>query len=326
MAILSDRIISIVVPVFNEEGNIKRLYERFTCVLREYNYEIIIVNDGSSDDSNYVIKELIQLDTRVKLINFTRNFGHEAATTAGVEYAIGDAIIVIDADLQDPPELIVEMIELWKEGFEVVYAEREKRKGETFFKKISANLFYKFLDLISETHIPRNTGDFRLMDRRVVNDFKLIKEKNRFFRGLISWVGYRQIGIKYKRDKRYNGKTKYNYFKLIRLALDSITSFSTKPLSFITLIGFMVSLFSFMLGVLFIFIKLIYKFPVSGWTSLIITLLFFNGFQIFLIGIVGEYIARMFIEVKNRPLYLIREIIDNENKIKVNLQHNNIIT
>lgn len=319
-----DELISVVVPIFNEEDNIQSLYDSLSNVLKEYKYEIIMVNDGSNDCSDNCIKELVEKDPRVKLINFTRNFGHEAATTAGVEYAKGDAVIVIDADLQDPPELILDMIKLWENGYEVIYAQRETRKGETIIKRITASLFYKFLDLISETHIPRNTGDFRLMDRKVVNDFKKFREKNRLFRGLISWVGYRQIGIKFNRNKRHAGKTKYNYFKLFRLALDSITSFSTKPLFFITLVGFMVSLFSFFLGIYFILQKLIFKFPIPGWTSLIVTFLFFNGFQIFLIGIVGEYIGRMFIEIKDRPLYLVEEIVDNQKKN--NLQTKQILT
>lgn len=309
-------LLSLVVPVFNEQENIIELYNRLEKVLKNYRYEIIFVNDGSKDKSVEIINELIYKDKKIKLINFSRNFGHEAATTAGVGYSTGDAVVVIDADLQDPPELIHDMVRLWKEGYEVVYAEREDREGETILKKTTARLFYKFISLISDVHIPKNTGDFRLMDRKVVNDFKKLGEKNRFFRGLVSWLGYNQIGIKFKRVKRFAGNTKYNYGKLIRLSLDSITSFSTKPLSLITLSGSIISLFSFFTGIVLIFIKVFAKFPVSGWTSLIVTLLFLSGFQIFLIGIVAEYIARMFFEIKNRPLYLIKEIVDKEKSIR----------
>lgn len=304
-------LLSIVVPVFNEEANINALFSRLKPALQPFNYEIVMVNDGSTDNSLSVIMELMKTESSIKLINLTRNFGHEAATTAGVDNTKGDAVVVIDADLQDPPELIPEMINLWKEGYEVVYAQRESREGETWIKKASSKLFYKFMSKLSDIPIPQNTGDYRLMDRKVVDDFKRIKEKNRFFRGLVCWVGYNQIGIMFKREKRHSGKTKYNYFKLLKLSLDSVTSFSSKPLFFITVLGFAISLFSFLLAVFFIFIKIILKFPVSGWTSLIVTLLFINGFQVFLIGLVGEYIARMFIEVKDRPLYLIKEIIDN---------------
>ncbi|MGE5474762.1 MAG: glycosyltransferase family 2 protein [Ignavibacteriales bacterium] len=309
-----NKTLSIVVPAFNEQENILELYNRLKNVLIDYSFEIIFVNDGSNDKSEQMISEIANKDSRVKLINFTRNFGHEAATTAGIEYAKGDAVIVLDADLQDPPEIIPKMVDLWQEGCEVVFAQRSKRQGEPLLKKITSHLFYRFLDIISETHIPKDTGDFRLMDRKVVEDFKKLKEKNRLFRGLATWVGYNQTAIEFERQKRFAGKTKYNYFKLFRLALDSITSFSTKPLFFITILGFFISFLSFIAGIIFIFIKLFYQFPVSGWTSLIITILFLNGFQIFLIGIVGEYIGRMFLEVKDRPLYLIRNIVDTEQK------------
>lgn len=311
---MNSNLISIVIPIYNEQENIKELYNSLSNTLSEQNYEIIFVNDGSTDDSYSIVQEISEKDSKVKLLSFTRNFGHEAATTAGIEYAKGNAIIVMDGDLQDPPELIPDMIKLWQSGYEVVYAEREKREGETILKKITSSLFYKFLDLVSETHIPKNTGDFRLMDRKVVEDYKKLKEKNRLFRGLVSWVGYNQTSIKFKRHKRFAGKTKYNYFKLFRLALDSVTSFSIKPLFFITMVGIFISLLSFVLGLAFVLIKLLLRFPVPGWTSLVVLILLLNGFQIFLLGIVGEYIARMFIEVKNRPLYLIKDIIDSEPK------------
>jgi polyisoprenyl-phosphate glycosyltransferase len=308
-------LISIVVPVYNEESNLNLLYERICKSLINFKIEIIFVNDGSTDNSYNIIIELLKNDEKIKLINFSRNFGHEAATTAGVENCMGDCAIIIDADLQDPPEIIPEMIKLWKNGNEVVYGIRDSRDGETILKKITSNLFYKFIDKFSDTKIPKNTGDFRLIDKKVIEEFKKLKEKNRFFRGLISWTGYKQTGIRFKREKRNSGITKYNYWKLIKLAIDSITSFSIKPLAIITVTGFIVSLISFFLGIFYIVQRIFFKYPGDGWTSIIVLIIFFGGFQIFISGIIGEYIARMFIEVKNRPLYIIKEIIDKKSII-----------
>jgi polyisoprenyl-phosphate glycosyltransferase len=305
-------LISIVVPVFNEQNNLSLLYERICKSLNDFRIEIIFVNDGSSDNSKGIIIELLKLDDRIKLIDFSRNFGHEAATSAGVENCKGNCVIIVDADLQDPPEIIPEMIKLWKNGSDVVYGIRESRDGESIFKKISSFLFYRFLNKFSDIKIPLNVGDFRLMDKKVIDEFKKLNEKNRFFRGLVSWTGFKQTGLKFKREKRNSGKTKYNYWKLIRLAIDSITSFSVKPLAIITIMGFVVSLASFFLTVYYIIQRIFFKYPNDGWTSIIVLIIFFGSFQIFIIGIIGEYIARMFIEVKNRPLYIISEIIDKE--------------
>lgn len=311
---MDDILFSIVCPAYNEAQNLESLRDEINKTLKKYNYELIIVNDGSCDNSLEIMKSLADKYSEVKILDLTRNFGHEAATSAGIKHAKGDAIIVLDADLQDPPELIPEMIEKWNEGFDVVYGTRRSRDGETSIKRITSKLFYKVLNYFSDISLPLNTGDFRLMDRKVVNEFNKLKEKNRFFRGLVTWVGYNQTGIKFDRHKRNSGKSKYNYLKLIKLALDSITSFSTKPLSFITLTGILLSTLSFILGLLFIVIKIFFEFPVSGWTSLIVTLLFLFGYQIFAIGIVGEYIARMFIEVKDRPLYIVKEFYKGENE------------
>jgi glycosyltransferase involved in cell wall biosynthesis len=312
--------LSVVIPVYNEEENIDFLYKRLHNVLKQFKYEIIMVNDGSTDNTVYKIKRLIKNDSRVKLLNFSRNFGHEAATTAGVEYSNGEAVVVIDADLQDPPELIPAMINLWRQGYEVVYAQRKTRGGETLFKKATSSLFYKFMNIISDIPIPLNAGDYRLMDCRVVADFKNLTERNRFFRGLITWLGYKQIGIQFRRESRHAGITKYSYLKLIKLSLDSITSFSIKPLSLITYIGFFLSILCVLAGIVFIFVKIYMKFPVPGWTSIIVVILFMGSFQIFIIGIIGEYVGRMFIEVKSRPLYITKEVIDadtnKKNKVK----------
>jgi len=307
-------LLSIVVPVYNEEGNLQKLYDELIETISTYNYEIIFVNDGSMDASKEIIQALILKDSRIKLIDFSRNFGHEAATSAGVIKSKGNAVVIIDADLQDPPELIHKMVDKWQQGYQVVYAIRGDREGEKKFKKFTSSLFYKIMDYMADIQIPRNTGDFRLIDEKVVADFRKLKEKNRFFRGLICWVGYKQTGITFDRLERFSGQTKYNYLKLFRLAMDSITSFSVKPLQVITLFGVILSSISFLLILIFIVIKLFLKFPVSGWTSLIITILFFSGIQIFIIGIVSEYISRMFIEIKNRPLYLIDKIYSKEEK------------
>lgn len=312
---MNKKIISIVSPVYNEEENLLKLYEELIRVanqLTKYEYEIILVDDGSKDKSFQIMKELCSKDKNVRAITFTRNFGHEASTTAGLNYCNGDAVIIIDADLQDPPELIPEMLKLWEQGYEIVYAKRKSREGETFLKKFTSKLFYRVFNGFADTKIPEDTGDFRLIDRRVVSDFNNFKEKNRIVRGLISWGGYKQTCIEFNRKKRNAGETKYNYIKLMRLAIDSITSFSTAPLTLIAVIGMFISGFSIALGSVFILFKLFTNIPINGWTSLIVTILFLNGFQIFLIGVVGQYIARISCEVKERPLYLVKEILNNK--------------
>lgn len=308
--------ISIVVPMYNEEDNISELYERLKSVMKklpQLQYEYIFVNDGSIDHTYENLVSLADKDENIIVVNFTRNFGHEAATTAGIVNSNGDAVIIIDADLQDPPELIVDMVKKWEEGYEIIYAKRKSRKGETFLKRMTSKLFYRVFNMLTDTKMPKDTGDFRLIDSKVANDFKKLKEKNRITRALINWIGYNQTHILFDRDKRFSGKTKYNYFKLIRLAIDSITSFSTKPLTFIVFVGLLLSLLSFATGVIFILIKLFTNIPINGWTSTVVLVLFLNGFQIFLLGIVGQYIARISVEVKERPLYLIRNIYSTKN-------------
>lgn len=303
--------ISIVVPVYNEENLIAETFNRilnFNSL--DYKKEIIFVNDGSRDKT---ILELIKLKNSteinncdIKIIDLSRNFGHQLAITAGLDFATGDAIVFIDGDLQDPPEFITEFLHKWEEGYDVVYGIREKRKGETFFKLITAKLFYRTLSLLTETNIPNDVGDFRLIDKKVGNALKEIKENNRFIRGLVSWVGFNSIGLKYIRDKRYAGSTKFSLFKMLRFSIDGIISFSTRPLYLSTIFGILFS-FSSMLWGLFIIIKYIsgHSDAIIGWSSLMVVLLFVGGLNLLFIGIIGLYVGRIYNETKKRPLYLI---------------------
>ena len=307
------KIISIVAPVYNEEETIDEFNKRISRVLRDlksdrYDYEIIYVNDGSQDLSLKILKGLRQKDPdHIKVIDFSRNFGHQLAITAGIDFASGAAVVIIDSDLQDPPELIPEMIEKWEEGFDVVYAVRKQRKAETFFKKITASCFYYLLRKISKINLPRNTGDFRLIDSKVVNSLRRVKERHRFMRGLVCWTGFRQTGIEYVREKRFAGKTKYPLYKMTIFALDGITSFSKIPLQISSYLGFFVSFLSFIYIIINLYLKLFTDQPVRGWTSLIVLICFLGGMQMMFIGIIGEYIGRIYDEVKQRPLYIIKE-------------------
>ncbi|WP_027363525.1 glycosyltransferase family 2 protein [Desulfotruncus alcoholivorax] len=298
---------SIVVPVFNEEEVIAVTYERLKKVMDKTGrpYELLFVNDGSVDKTAQILSQICQQDTNVKLINFSRNFGHQIAISAGMDNALGQAIVVIDADLQDPPEIILQMIEKWQEGYEVVYATRKERKGETFFKKWTAAMFYRLLRSITDVDIPVDTGDFRLIDRKVCNVMKNIKEKNRFVRGLVSWVGFRQTSVEYVREKRFAGETKYPLRKMIKLSLDALTSFSHKPLKLAIYLGFLFSSLSFLYLLFAIFERLFTPYTVPGWTSVMATSLFFNGTILTILGILGEYIGRIYDETKDRPLYII---------------------
>ena len=298
---------SIVVPVFNEEAVIAVTYERLKKVMDTTGqpYELLFVNDGSSDRTAQILSEICQKDTNVKLINFSRNFGHQIAISAGMDNALGQAIVVIDADLQDPPEIVLQMIERWKEGYEVVYATRKQRKGETFFKKWTAAMFYRLLRSMTDVDIPVDTGDFRLIDRKVCNVMKNIKEKNRFVRGLVSWVGFRQTAVEYVREERFAGETKYPLRKMIKLSLDAMTSFSHKPLKLAIYLGFSFSSMSFLYLLFAIFERLFTPYTVPGWTSIMATSIFFNGIILTILGIIGEYIGRIYDETKDRPLYII---------------------
>lgn len=310
------KLISVVVPVYNEESVVEAFYGRLKSVLGSLDsisYELIFIDDGSSDRSYEKMVELADSDPDVRVIKFSRNFGHQIAITAGIENSTGDAVVVIDADLQDPPEIISKFISKWKEGFDVVYGVREKRDGEGRMKLLTASLFYRVLRRIIKIDIPVDTGDFRLMDRRVVERFKEFKEKDRFVRGLVSWVGFKQTGVTYERDKRFAGETKYPYSKMIKFALDGITSFSSAPLKLATWLGYMTSFLAF-LYLASVFIQKALGFTVHGWATIMVGMLFLGGVQLICLGIIGEYIGRIFNETKQRPMYVIENVYTNGNK------------
>lgn len=301
---------SIIVPMFNEEEVIEFTYDRLKQVMdgTEEPYELIFVNDGSHDRTVELITMICNFDPSVRLINFSRNFGHQIAISAGMDYAQGEAIVVIDADLQDPPEVILEMIAKWKEGYEVVYGKRLKRKGETLFKKATAKIFYRTMRIMTNVDIPVDTGDFRLIDRKVCDVLRGLKEKNRFVRGLVSWIGFRQTMVEYEREERFAGETKYPLKKMISFAVDGITSFSHKPLKIATYVGFTLSIGSFLYLIVVIFQKLFTGSTVAGWASIVAVNLLFNGIILMLLGLIGEYIGRIYDESKNRPLYIVRDV------------------
>lgn len=305
---------SIVVPMYNEEEVIHESYKRLTKVMKSTNesYELIFVNDGSRDKTLELAEELCQKDKCLKVINFSRNFGHQIAVTAGMEYSLGQAVVIIDADLQDPPEVILQMIAKWKEGYDVVYGRRLKRKGETFFKKITAKLFYRFLDSMTSVTMPVDTGDFRLIDRKVCDTMNSLTEKNRYVRGLVSWVGYKQTAVEYVREERFAGETKYPLKKMLKLAADAIMSFSYKPLKIAGLVGALLSVFSFIYLIVIIWQRLFTNTTVTGWASILAVMLFFNGVTLILHSVTGEYIGRIYEETKNRPLYIVRDTIGFE--------------
>jgi len=299
--------ISVVVPAFNEEMNILPLYNRLheTLIKIDEAYEIIFIDDGSIDGTCDAVMKLRESDKRVKLISFARNFGHEMANTAGFRKATGDAVVIIDADLQDPPEVILALYEKYKEGFDVVYAQRKTRKRESVLKKATSKLFYRLLKSLSDTEIPLDTGDFRLLSRRAVDALNTLDEKNRFFRGLTHWIGFNVTQVYFDRDERYAGETKYSYVKLMKLALDAIISFSYKPLKLFSLIGFISAIVGFIMMAYWMIKKIIFGNPTDGWTSTVTIVLFFFGLLMVQLSLIGEYIARIYEEVRQRPLYLI---------------------
>ncbi len=304
------KLISIVVPVFNETEVIETFYKRMKAVVDSFGsmaYELIFIDDGSSDDSYLKLKKMADYEPRVKIIRFSRNFGHQIAITAGIDIAKGDAVVVIDADLQDPPEVIKDFITKWEEGYDVVYGVREKREGESKMKLFTASLFYRLLRAIIKIDVPVDTGDFRLISRRVVDHFKSLKETDRFVRGLVSWIGFKQKGVAYKRDKRYAGETKYPYSKMLKFALDGITSFSSVPLKLATWLGYLTSFLAF-LYLSSVFIQKILGFTVHGWATIMVGMLLLGGVQLICLGIIGEYIGRIFNETKRRPMYVIEDI------------------
>lgn len=298
--------LSIVIPIYNEQENIQLLYTRVKGVLDKMNvsYELIFINDGSKDLSLSLIENLAAKDERVKYIDFSRNFGHQIAVTAGLDHTSGDRVVIIDADLQDPPELIPEMYAKMDENYQVVYARRRSRKGESFLKKITAKLFYRTLSSITAIDIPLDTGDFRILDRKVVDVLKCMPEQQKFLRGQISWIGFNQTYIEYDRDERHGGKTGYTYKKMFRFAIDGITSFSNMPLKVASLMGFVVSGIAFAIMLYALYIRFFHNDYVQGWTSMILSVMFIGGIQLVCVGIIGEYISRISTNIRQRPLYI----------------------
>jgi len=301
-------VLSIVVPMYNESENVWLFYERLKKVLDQIgeSYEIICVNDGSTDDTIEKLLKLREMDSNVKIIDFSRNFGKEIALTAGIDFSSGEAVIPIDADLQDPPEIIPELINKWREGYDVVYAIRTNREGESWFKRFATGIFYKLAESIMFVKIPRDVRDFRLMSRPVVEVLKNLRERNRFMKGLFAWVGFSSAAVYYSYEKRHGGKTKWNYWKLWNFALEGITSFSYIPLQIATYFGFAIAFFSFVYASYIVIKTLIVGRELPGYASIIVSILFLGGIQLICLGILGEYIGRIYTEVKKRPLYVVR--------------------
>ena len=303
--------ISWVIPCFNEELVIEEAFKRISNVnksLTHYLWEIVFIDGGSNDNTNVIIRNLVTKHNGIVLISLSKNYGHQTAVQAGLDYVDSDAVIIIDSDLQDPPELAIDMLKKWEEGYAVVYGLRTERKSETYFKKTSAKIFYRILNFLSNTKIPVDTGDFRLIDKKIVTALRKMPEKGRYLRGLISWAGFKQTEISYLRSKRYAGKSKYPLKKMIKLALEGITSFSTKPLRIATLIGIFSSFISLILMFYIVYVRFFTDVWVTGWAGLALIILFMGGIQLICMGIIGEYLAKVFIESKNRPLYFIDEI------------------
>ena len=307
--------VSIVIPMYYEEEVARECYEKVSNVLKslkdKYDYEIIFVNDGSKDKTLEILENIAKDDKKAKIISFSRNFGHQAAVTAGLKEVSGDAIVIIDADLQDPPELIPQMLELWEQGNEVIYGKRKTRKGESAFKLLTAKMFYKTLNALSDVEIPKDTGDFRLVDRKVIDVINSLPEHNKFLRGLFSWVGFKQEAYEYERQERYAGKTKYPLKKMLKLASDGIISFSTKPLKLVGALGIVSIVISIIL-LIYALISYIFKLNQlsAGWTSIIVAVTFFAGVQLLSLWIISEYIGRIYDESKGRPQYIVDKKIN----------------
>lgn len=301
--------LSIIVPIYNEELIIEQLHARLTKALCQItdDYEIIFVNDGSRDRSLEKLRTITAQDRKAFYINFSRNFGHQIAVSAGLDYCSGDAVVIIDGDLQDPPELIPEMFNKHKEGFEVVYARRRSRQGESYFKKTTAKLFYRLFRNFTTIDIPLDTGDFRLIDKKIVSFLREMPEQNKFLRGQIAWLGFKQAAVYFDRDKRLHGHSNYPLGKMLKLAMDGVTSFSDKPLAFVTRLGFVISGFSFFIILYAVFSHFVLNQTITGWTSLIVSSMFIGGVQLISVGIIGEYISRINRNVLKRPLYIVQE-------------------
>lgn len=298
-------------PVLNESAGIRHFHERTTSALRsipESDFQVVYVDDGSSDGSGEILRSLAAADPRVTLVLLSRNFGHQVAITAGLDYAHGDAVVFIDADLQDPPELIPELVARWREGYDVVAARRIRRKGETRLKLLTASAFYRLLRKVTNIDIPPDVGDFRLISRRVADHLRSMRERDRFIRGLVSWLGFRQTGVPYTRDRRYAGRTKFSFMKMLAFAADGIASFSSAPLRLATWLGYGASALAF-LYLISVFVQKLLGHTVQGWATIMVAVLFLGGVQLICVGILGEYLGRVFNEIKPRPLYVVDEIV-----------------
>lgn len=312
MSVNKDFLLSIIVPVYNEEDNVEELIKRLLEAVKRYRFEIIFIDDGSTDNTSAIIKKHLKDEKRIKLVRFYRNFGHQMALTAGYKEASGDCVITIDADLQDPPSLIPEMIAKWKKGAKIVYAKRHSREGEGIFKKATAQIFYTLINFLSDTSIPDQVGDFRLLDREVVDFLNSLSEQSRFLRGLVTWGGFRAEYVYFRRSRRFAGRTHYNLSRMMNFAIEGVTSFSTKPLRVAVYAGFMAATLGF-LGIIYA-LSLRFFFPhefwVTGWTALFVGIMFLGGVQLITIGIIGEYIGKIYQEVQHRPQYLVKEKIN----------------
>ena len=308
---MSSFLLSIIVPVFNEKNNIQPLITRLLPIISIYQYELIFVNDGSVDPTPNIIKEEAKKNKNIKLISFQRNFGHQIALTAGYQNAKGNCVITLDSDLQDPPEIIKDMIIKWQKGAKIVYAQRKKREVDSFLKKFTAQFFYKFINFLSDTHIPDDVGDFRLLDRIVVDFINNLHEQSRFLRGLVAWGGFPAQYVFFDREKRFSGETHYPFSKMLNFALEGIVSFSTKPLLLASYLGFITGSIGF-LGIIYAIVgKLFFTgYWVTGWTALFVGIMFLGGVQLITIGIIGEYIGKIYQEVQKKPLFLIKETVN----------------
>lgn len=318
------KLVTILVPAYNEQDVLDMLYDRLKNIMDElskYDFEVLLVNDGSKDDTLKIMQNLRKKDSRICYLNLSRNYGKETAMIAGLDYAKGDCVIIIDADLQDPPELIPDMLKYWEEGYDDVYAKRKSRKGESFLKKFTSKMYYKTLQSITNIEIQKDTGDFRLLDRRCVEALKSIRESQRYTKGLFSWIGYNKKEILFDRDPRAAGQTKWNYGKLINLSIDGLTSFTTAPLRWAAIIGLLVSLAGFIYMLAIIFKTIFYGVDVPGYSSTMVVILFLGGIQLIFLGVIGEYLGRTFNETKSRPLYFIDRYND-ERETNKNLNKN----
>lgn len=314
---MAKKLVTYIFPIYNESGNIQLLHKTITGLMdknKTYDFEIIYINDGSRDDSLTQLTAIADKDSRVSVLDFSRNYGHQLAVTAGLDHSRGDAVIIMDSDMQDPPKVSFELLKKWEEGFDVVYAQRRSRK-DTLFKRLTANIFYRTLQKLAEIDIPRNTGDFRLMDRKVVDELNKYREHDRFLRGMVSYVGFRQTAVLFDRDERHAGETGYPLKKMVKFASDGIFGFSTAPLKLIRNIGVFFASLSF-LGILYaLVVKIFYPAQsVAGWTFIVISILLIGGIQLMMLGVVGSYIGRIYTEVQNRPLYGIRKIYSSKQK------------